>query len=552
MKSWEKYIKDVDSKKILTCELVQLTIERHLKDLKRKDIYFDKDAANKAIHIIENLSLGRDFDEDGNPKKLFFKLTPFQSFIVSQIFGWKLTKNGRRRYRYAYCEMARKQGKSTLAAAIALLMFISEHSAEVYTIATKRDQAKIVFDIAKKLVAETPFLADAINVQKHNMSILTKYSKCEPLSSDSKKQDGLNPSCVINDEYHEHPTDSMFNVMKSGMGARKQPFLLTITTAGFDKFSPCYKYRNTCVSILKGQLEDDSTFAMIFTLDEEDDWEDRTKWIKADPNLGITVEMDYLEQEYRQAKNNPTQVVNFQTKNLNIWTQAASIWIKDKDWISCPSKIEEEELKGAECWGGLDLAKTIDLNALCLSFPNVDVSRENMEFKCIWKYWIPEDKIRNNRDNIDYTQWVREGFIEATPGREVDYEYIIDEVAKCYTKYNVMGIAYDPYMANASIVQGLEKNYNIVMTTFPQGFKYLSEPTAYIENLVVGKKLNHGNNPVTRWMCGNVELESNPEGLVKMSKRRSKNKIDGMYALANSLALWKSIPETETLDVIYV
>lgn len=552
MESWKDYANAVASGDVVSCEYVKLTVDRHLNDLKRDDIYFDEDAAEAAIEFISQIVIGKDWDDEGNEYKIYFQLTPFQSFIVAMIFGWKLKKNDRRRFKYAYIEMARKQGKSTLAAAIAILLFMAEYSAEVYTIATKRDQAKIVFNMAKKLIQETYWLSKEATIQQHNISILSRYSKFEPLSSDARKQDGSSPSCTIVDEYHEHPDDSMYNVMKSGMGARKQPLHFTITTAGFDKSSPCYRLRETCIKVLEGSLEDDSMFAMIFTLDEEDDWEDTNTWVKANPNLGITVELDYLLNEYNQAKNNPTQVVNFMTKNLNIWTQASAVWIKDKDWMACPSVIDEEELKGAICFGGLDLAKTIDINSLCLLFPNPDADRSEMDFKAKWWFWMPEDAILNNKDGINYTTWVHEGWIETTPGREVDYSYIIEKIAHLHTIYNISDIAYDPYMANASIVQGLEKDHNIVMTTFPQGFKYLSEPTAYIENLVVGRRLNHGGNPVARWMCGNVETQMNPEGLVKMSKKASKHKIDGMYALANAIAVWQSTREQGITEITYI
>ena len=552
MESWEEYARSVTENKILTCEYVKQSVQRHLKDLEREDIYFDSKAAKTAIGIIEQICIGRGFDEKGKQSKILFTLEPFQSFIVAMIFGWKLEKNDLRRFRYAYIEMARKQGKSTLAAAIAILLFLAEFQSEVYTIATKRDQAKIVFNMAKRLIQETPWLAKDITVQQHNISLLSKYSKFEALSSDARKQDGSNPSCAIVDEFHEHPNWDMYNVMKSGMGSRDQPLLFTITTAGFDKNAPCYHLRHTCTQILNGALEDDSMFVMVFTLDDEDDWEDTSMWGKANPNLGVTMEMDYLLQEFNQAKNSPSQIVNFQTKNLNVWTQSSAVWIKDKDWLSCPGEIDLELLKGASCYGGLDLAKTIDINSLCLLFPNPEAKREEMDFKALWWYWIPEDKVLNNRDNINYTQWVSENWVEVTPGREVDYQYIIKRIADLHTVYNIYDIAYDNYMANSSIVQELEKQHSIIMTRLPQGFKYLSEPTRFIENLVVGRKINHGSNPVSRWMCQNVELQQDPEGNVKMSKSRSKNKIDGMYALADAIAVWQTDLDNGLAEIYYI
>lgn len=546
---YQRYIKQVKSGKRLAGELEQLAVERFENDLKRKDIYFDQSAANNAVEIISNIVIGKEYDEDGNENIIKFKLEPFQAFIVANIFGWKNKKNNRRRFRYAYIEMARKNGKSTLAAAIALLFFLAEYSAEVYTIATKRDQAKIVFQMIKKLVLQTDWLSREISVQQHNISILSKFSKIEALSSDARKQDGTSPSCTICDEYHEHPNDAMYNVMKSGMGARKQPMLFTITTAGFDKSSACYQLRGTCVSILRGQLTDDSMFVMIFTIDEQDDWEDVKVWEKSNPSMGVTIEKDFLVNEWNQAKNTPSQIVNFKTKNLNVWTQASSVWIKDKDWMACGGKLDLEKLKGRKAYGGLDLAKSIDINALCLIFP--DESKVT-KFDVLWWYWIPEEKVIENRDNINYTQWVEEGYIEATPGREVDYSYIVSRIAKIYEDFDIQGIAYDPYMANNSIVQDLEKEHSIELTTFPQGFKYLSVPTSYIENLVVGKRLRHGDNPVSRWMCGNVELQSNPEGLIKMSKSKSKNKIDGMYALANAIALYINEEENDFNEIIQI
>lgn len=552
MESWDRYTLSVERGKTISCKYVKLAIKRHKRDLRRKDLTFDIKAAKTAIALIESLHLGVSYDDEGKKIIQFFTLTPFQNFIIAMIFGWKLTKNNRRRFRYAYIEMARKNGKSALAAAIGLIMLISEPNAEIYAIATKRDQARIVFDKAKQITMQTPWLRDLLTVHKHVLNIEESFGKFEPLSSDSKKQDGLGPSCTIVDELHEHPNDLMYNVMKSGSGHRLQPLQFAITTAGFDKLSFCYDHRNTCIQILEGSIEDDSMFPMIFTLDEKDNWQNQSKWIKANPNLNITLQEDFLIQEYNQAVNQPSQIVNFKTKNLNIWTQASSVWIKDEDWLACPDTIDKEALKGTLCYGGLDLSKSIDLTSLCIIFPDLEQSREKMAFKAIWRYWLPEASIFHNRDNMNYTKWVDDGYIIATPGREIDYEYIIRDIAHFYEVYEVGDMAYDPYMANNSIVQGLNNNFNIELTTMPQGFKYLSTPTSYIENLVVGKRLNHGSNPVSRWCCSNVELQSNPEGLIKMSKSKSKNKIDGMYSLANALALWLNTEEQDYMNVEYI
>lgn len=540
MTKYDRYIEGALSGKIVIGEYALLAVKRHKSDLKRKDIYFDSKAADSAIRMIESMNLTE------GP----MILSDFQSFIVCQIFGWKWAKNHYRRYKYSYLEMARKSGKTTLVEAIALIFFLSDPKAEIYNAATKRDQAKYGFQIAQDIVRHTPLLEKQIKVYQHTM--LAGSSRFEPLSAEAKRLDGLNPLVNIIDEYHEHPSDKLYNVLKSGMGARKQPHQMVITTAGFNKGSACYNLRKTCIEILKGVKEDDSMFVMIFTLDEGDDWENPDTWQKANPNLDITVSMDFLLQEYKQAKNNGgSEEVNFKTKNLNVWCDAARVWIPDEVWVkNHDPKFKISDLIGKRCYGGLDCAKSVDLNSFVLFFPEVFEKDGRAISAFVPYFWIPEEYVRTNRDRVDYSRWVQQGHVISTSGNIADFNQIEFDILKAIEPYDFGGLSYDP--AYAGNVASNLANEGIQVSPLRQGFLSLTMPTNELERLATGIMLEHFNNPVMRWMIGNVELAYDPAGNIKPDKAKSSNKIDGPAALIDAIAHYKSVGGSNDIGIVWV
>ena len=401
----EFYAEQVRSGAILVCEYVRLAVERYYADLDRaldEGRYFDKKAAMRAIHFIEKLKHTK-----GEWAGQRFRLEPWQQFVLWNIFGWK-NADGTRRFRYAYIEIARKNGKTALSAGIGLYMLFAdgESRPEVYSAATVKDQAKICFSDAVEIVKATD-LKNYLTPYRNSIVYELKGGTMKPLSSDYGTHDGLNPSCGIIDEFHAHKDSGMFDVIKSAFGARRQPLMFVITTAGFNKSGACYAYRENVIKVLRGVNEDDSLFGIIYTLDDKSEWDDPKMWIKANPNLGVSLSADYLADQVKDAKNRPEAVRNVMTKNVDLWVDAERTWILDDAWQKCIGTTAPADLKGCACWGGLDLSNVSDITAYVLLF------HENDRFQLLPHFWIPEEKMREKirKENINYDKWVAEGYV---------------------------------------------------------------------------------------------------------------------------------------------
>jgi phage terminase large subunit-like protein len=319
--------------------------------------------------------------------------------------------------------------------------------------------------------------------------------------------------------------------MKSGMGARRQPLLFTITTAGFNRFSPCYNQRKLVENVLDGVIEQDNLFGMIYTLDEDDDWKDEKVWIKANPNMGVSVSEKWLRNEIERADADNTQLVPVMTKNLNVWTDAAETWIKDADWMACDIGALPD-LTGKECYGGLDLASTRDITALVLQFPDVNGKRQILPI-----FWMPEMNYqeRVERDKVNYDVWIREGFIRITPGNVTDYDFIKADILKMAKQYQIRNIAYDRWNASQLVIDLIEEG--LKMESFGQGYGSMSAPTKELNKMVLKKNLNHAGNPVLRWMCKNVSIKRDPADNIKIDKNAAQEKVDGMVALVMAIGV---------------
>lgn len=528
----EKYISDVKTGKQLACKWVKLAIQRHLKDIKTgksRGLYFDPLAGERAIKFFSFLKHYK-----GSHAKQSFELLPWQQALIYILYGWKRT-DGSRRFKYAYIEVARKNGKTTLAAGNCLYALTAdgEEGAEIYTAATKKDQAKIAFNDAKEMVDNSPEIKKIVEIFQHNLHILNTASKMEAVSSDSNTLDGLNPHFALIDEYHAHKDAHLYNVMKSGMGSRKQPMLFTITTAGFNKMGPCYALRKTCTEILEGIKEDDSQFAIIYTLDEGDDYLDEKNWIKANPSLGHAITYEFLRQEVIQAKNNPTELVNLLTKNFNTWTDASETWVEDSQWLKCHQACDFERLRLMEGFAGLDLASTRDINSFSLVLQDHESGKYHLR---TW-YWVPRDtmKARIKRDGVRYDLWVEQGWLKVTEGNVTDYRSIKADIERICEQYNVNAIAFDRWNSSQLVIELTEAGLN--MQPFGQGFASLSQPSKTLENWIYKKVLSHDNNPITRWMLSNVELSKDPSGNIKPDKAKSAEKIDGVVATVMAIGI---------------
>lgn len=532
MTAYNSYIDQVKSGEIKTCKWIQLAIDRHLNDLKtgkEKGLYFDEAAAEKAISFFSLLKHYK-----GKFKGQPFHLLPWQAFFIALLFGWKKA-DGNRRFSYAYLKVSRKNGKTTLASGICLYGLIAdgESGSEVYTSATTRDQASICFKDATEIINADPNLKSIVEVWKNSITFSANASFLKPVSSEAGNLDGLNPHIALVDEYHAHKTDEVFNVMKSGMGSRTQPIHLTITTAGFNRTSPCYTYEKTCKKILQGELEDDSQLALIFDLDEEDDYLDEANWIKANPSLGSTPSVEFLRREVQQAKNNPSQLVNLLTKNFNKWTDSSSTWIEYEKWKEnkIPDHIDDDYLSTLDCFGALDLSSTRDIT----SFTKTWVDDGKVYSRNI--YYIPEDTLwaRVKKDRVRYDLWVEEGWIKVTPGNTLDYGFIKNDIMEDMDRFQLKGIAFDRWNSDQLVIwltgEGVE------MYPHGQGFVSMSAPAKKFETMVYQKQFLHDGNPVTAWMLGNVELSTDPSGNIKPDKKKSPEKIDGIVSGIMSLGL---------------
>lgn len=569
----EQYIEDVLSGKQVAGKLVRQACARQKHDTEhgaKRGLLFDRDAAQHAIDFFKYLhhSKGK---WAGTP----IQLEPWQQFTLWCVFGWKVKATGKRRFRTAYESEARKNGKSTKSSGIGLYGLIgdSENGAEIYTAATKKDQARIIFGEAQRMRNASPFLRRRVGSVKDNLHVLETNSKFEPLGRDRDTMDGLNVHFALIDELHAHKTRDVWDILDTATSAREQSLLYAITTAGVDKTvrSICWEQHRYGMQILDGfdkpdGLKDDSFFAFIATIDEGDDPFDERCWIKANPNLGISVSIDDLRRKALKAKESTPALNTFLRLHLNKWTDAITVWIPSDRWDACRSDFTEESLEGQSCWGGLDLASTRDVAAFALVFPRTETAMvdnpvrleeetpEKIElsitkYRTISRYWIPEvnAETRTRRDQVMYNTWIEQGFLRDTEGDIIDHDFIRAEIVELSKRFKIELIAYDRAMATQLVTQLQEED--LKLTPFGQGFMSMNAPTKELEKLIFNKRFEHNGNPVTRWMFGNVAIRTDPAGNLKPDKEKSADKIDGIVALI--MALGASILEPPKPASVY-
>jgi phage terminase large subunit-like protein len=539
----EQYIEDVGSGKVVACKWVKLAVQRHTADLERVGetdfpYHFDEAQAKRAIDFIQQLKHTK--GEWANPRKHNpqIRLEPWQQFIVWNIFGWR-DAEVYRRFNKVYLEVARKMGKTTFAASIANYCYLmdrpQEIGPEVYAIATKKDQAKIVWSEAERQLRAHHFLRKKVRTYKQSSTIVIPgtASQFRPLGQDSDTEDGLNPHCVIVDEYHAHPDNTMINVMESGMGARRQPLTFIITTAGFDKNSACYQEERTLTTqILAGELDPvpENYFGIIYTLDDGDDWTDPEVWIKSNPNLGVSVRWKYIEERVQIALHSPRKQNDVKTKNLNIWTQAETRWIDSDVWGRGSAVVNEVELKGRPCYVGVDLSANQDITAVVYDFPP---SEPEERYKQVYRFFIPGDNIieKTRKDRVPYDIWIEKGLVIPTPGDVVDYDFIEQTILQDAENFEILEIAYDPWKAQEIVNHLTESGFTMI--PIYQRYSGMAAFTDAFEKAVLGAQIQHGGNPVMQWMISCTEVKSDRQGnIMPMKPRREKTgkRIDGVVA----------------------
>ncbi len=535
----EAYVDDVLSGELVACRWVKLACERHRADLAtghERGLWFDETAARVAIAFFSVLHHWKG-EWGGEP----VTLDPCQQFWLWSLFGWK-REDGTRRFRTAYLEVGRKNGKTTIAAGIGLyLAFVEgEPGAEVYTAATKRDQAKICHKDATEMVRRSPQLRKLVGVYRDNLHHVDSGSKFEPLSADYNTLDGLNIHGTIADELHAWPGTELWGVLKTAVGSRRQPLTLAITTAGMDQHGICYQQREYVTRILKSIVEDDSYWGIIYTLDnrldwpdleDDDDWQEEGNWKKANPLLGVSKKWDTMRSDANEAANKPAELNNFLRYHMNIWTQATVRWINPVHWAACGQlAVDEEALAGRRCYGGLDLSSTGDITALALMF--LPEAGEEA-YQAIVRCWLPEENMleRVRRDQVPYDVWARQGYITLTPGNVIDYDWILAEIGELMGRYEIVEIGFDRWGASKIQTDLMDMGGSNFVVPIGQGFASMSPPMKDLEVKIGNQTLAHGNNPVLTWMADNTVARSDPAGNIKPDKEKSREKIDGIVAL---------------------
>jgi len=484
---------------------------------------FDAQAADLALAFVEELLVHVKGEWAGQP----FILLPWERVIIRDLFGWKRA-DGTRQYRRAYIEIARKNGKSTLAAAIALLLLFldDEPGAEVYGAAADREQAAIVFDLAKQMTEASPELSHRAEIYKRSVVVPATSSVYRVVSADVKTKHGFNAHGVIADELHAWPSRDLWDVLTTATGSRRQPLVVAITTAGYDRESICWEQHEHARQVLEGTIEDPEFYAFIAAADEKDDWTDPKTWRKANPSMGVAVKEEYLAAECRRAQLTPAYLNTFLRLHLNRWTQQDVRWLPMDAWNACGGEISIGVAQA--CYGGLDLASSSDLAAFLLDFPPGPDDPELHHWLPF--FWIPEANLfeRVRKDRVPYDAWARMGLVKITPGNVIDYATIGADIVELGKSFNIREIAFDRWGA-IQMSQQLEAA-GFTLVAFGQGFVSMSAPTKELLRLTLDGKIAHAGHPVLRWMADNLMVEQDSAGNVKPSKKKSREKIDGIVA----------------------
>ena len=496
-----------------------------------EESHYDKGAADFAVAFIESLCHTKG-TWAGKP----FELIDWQERIIRDLFGI-LKKNGYRQFNTAYVEIPKKQGKSELAATVALLLCCGdgEERAEVYGCAADRQQAGIVFDVAADMVRMCPALNKRVKIlaSQKRMVFQPTNSFYQVLSAEAYSKHGFNIHGVVFDELHTQPNRKLFDVMTKGSGdARMQPLYFLITTAGTDTQSICYETHQKALDILEGRKIDHTFYPVIYGAREGEDWTSPEVWKKANPSLGITVGIDKVQAACDSAKQNPGEENSFRQLRLNQWVKQSIRWMPMHKWDACAFPVLEDDLEGRVCYGGLDLSSTTDITAFVLVFPPQD---ENDKYAVLPYFWIPEDNIdlRVRRDHVPYDVWQRQGKLETTEGNVVHYGYIEKFIERLGERFNIREIAFDRWGA-VQMVQNLE-GMGFTVVPFGQGFASMSPPTKELMKLVLEERIAHGGHPVLRWNMDNIFIRTDPAGNIKADKAKSTEKIDGAIALIMAL-----------------
>ena len=493
--------------------------------------YFDEKSAKRACSFIETFCKHTKGSLAGEK----FILEDWQREIIEAIFGWKSKETNLRKFRQCFIFIPRKNGKTTMMVGIALYMLFSdgEKGAEIVSAAADKEQARLSFSIAKQMVLQEPNLIKRAGTYRDSITYDKAGSYYKVISADADTKHGLNLSCCLLDEIHSHKNRDLYDVLLTSMGARKEPLMLGITTAGAghqkDHISrELYDYSK---KLIDGSIEDDSFLGVVYEADEGDDIFSEEVWKKANPGYGSIVTKEYMEQQAIKAKNEPSFENTWRRLHLNQWVVNEAKWISDEKWMMGEREVDRNYLRGKVCYAGLDLASTRDITCLALLFPDEEGGYDIINYN-----FIPEDnaKKRSERDKVNYEKWGREGLIEFTTGDVCDYNYIKQKIRDLSEEFDIQMVAYDRWNSSQIVIDLTEEG--CPMIPVGQGFRTMSPATKEFETLALSGKLRHGGDPVLRWMMSNVVLTFDPAGNVKPNKAKSNEKIDGVVACLMALS----------------
>jgi phage terminase large subunit-like protein len=538
-----QYAEDVVAGKILACKWTILACQRHLRDLAKSragvfDYVWRPEKASRACYFIEGLPYPSAFFK--TPESATITLEPWQIFNTASIFGW-VNREDQTRYRFreAYLTMARKNAKSTWAAGVAIYKFAAENEqgAQVFFGAASREQATEVGMVpALAMIEETPELQESYNLKPGKKGVTKRGDRTAMMKTIiGKPRDGSHPHCAVIDEYHEDTDDTQYQAMKTGMGARKNPLLLVITTAGYDLVSVCRKLQDTAEQVLEGVLTDERWFINIYTLDEDDDYTDISVAIKANPNLGVSVNPEYLESQITSALNRVSEQPGVKTKNFNLWVASKNPWIRVEDWKACEdTTLKLKDFEGQDVYEGLDLAEVVDLASKMRCFPRLEGEEDAKElhFYLFGEHYLNEARV-HMKGNAHYAEWVEDGWLTETPGTTTSYRVILEGLVEDGKRFLVKEVDYDPHHA-APLVQFIQEHkdwdqsaeFVEILSTYANFSPAMKE----FEKAVLERRVHHDGDPVLAWCISNTICKPVARDCVMPDKKRRELKIDATIA----------------------
>lgn len=529
MSQWHTYAEQVKSGEIVACKRIKQAVDRYFTDLANPDYYFDVETVAKFVKFSALCPHVK-----GHLYKQPIELSDWQIFLFANILGFKYRDSGLRKYRSAYVQVARKNAKSTVAAILANWFLVMEKGQQdIYTAAVSRDQARIVFDDAKKMALLSKPLNKRLTIQQHKMLYSQKNSLMRPLAAKSSTIEGTNPSLAIVDEYHLHPDNSVYSALELGQGARPEGLLFAITTAGSNTISACKQHYDYCCQILDGTEKNESIFILIYELDDENEVDDPKNWIKANPNIGKSIPYKDFENTIAKARGIPSEWVEMLTKRFNVWCQGTTPWLSEGSWTLCQRDYEESSLLHQDCYMGLDLSSTNDLTSICYTFP------QGQKVRLVTRHYLPEYQLNNvaNKNRAIYRQWMRQGWLHITEGDCIDYDKIRDDILKDAERFNIKMIGFDVW--NATHLRTQLQSAGLEVEPFPQTYQRFSPVAKSAEVLINRQVIEHNGDPVLAWALSNVVMETDANANIKPNKKKAANKIDPAIAFLMSFGTYQ-------------